>query len=360
MTIKDNEVAPDSFTANSANETRVIKTSIEGDPALGPLALLPGTWSNLRDASDEHNPSVNPLTGRGWNIIALPFHRSAGGPPYRLLMNQYNETLKFDFIDDDVPNRGIDLSIPANTDQKVAALDYTQHIHQISAEDDAGTELAGNAGDDIHHEPGFFLHMKEQTIQGFNIARLATIPHGNAVNAIGKAKEIIGPPSIPPLSALPVGATTFDIKDEVSQARAGSYLTPYKHYADVPFQGRLAGSGFPGFSPIDANALLNLGLNGFKDKVIKTTELVLDTDLMEAGIVNIPFIERQADAAFMRSTFWIMELDEEGPLGNPRLIMAYSQFISLDFFPRRDGRPGLIQWPHISINMMEKVALPSG
>ena len=140
--------------------------------------------------------------------------------------------------------------------------------------------------------------------------------------------------------------------------RGSGYLSPYKHFVDTPFTGVLS-PPFPGFQPLDANQLLNLGLDQIKDKVTKTTELVLDTDTMEAGISNIPFIERQADAALMRSTFWIMELDEVGPCGGPRLILAYSQFIFLDFFPRRDGREGLIRWPHISINFMEKIAMPS-
>jgi hypothetical protein len=60
----------------------------------------------------------------------------------------------------------------------------------------------------------------------------------------------------------------------------------------------------------------------------------------------------------MRATFWIMELDEKDEKGRPRLVLAYSQFIFLDFFNRFDGRPGLIRWPHISINMMEKIEWP--
>ena len=40
------------------------------------------------------------------------------------------------------------------------------------------------------------------------------------------------------------------------------------------------------------------------------------------------------------------------------MLLAYSQFIFLDFFARRDGRPGLIRWPHISINIMEKIEDP--
>jgi hypothetical protein len=51
-----------------------------------------------------------------------------------------------------------------------------------------------------------------------------------------------------------------------------------------------------------------------------------------------------------------MELDELTPAGTPRLILQYLQIVLLDFFPRRDGLPGLIRWPHVSINTMEKVA----
>jgi hypothetical protein len=96
--------------------------------------------------------------------------------------------------------------------------------------------------------------------------------------------------------------------------------------------------------------------------VVKTTILDFSTEDAEAGIVNIPFIERQADASQMRSVFWIMELDEPAPFagleGTNRLVLAYSQFLYLDFFPRFDGKPGLIRWPHISINMMEKIGPP--
>ena len=92
--------------------------------------------------------------------------------------------------------------------------------------------------------------------------------------------------------------------------------------------------------------------------LVRSCFLPIDTDELEAGIVYIPFIDRQADAAVMRSTFWIMELDEMDAHGQPRLVLAYSQFIFLDFFDRRDGKPGLIRWPHTSINMMEKIAEP--
>ena len=49
--------------------------------------------------------------------------------------------------------------------------------------------------------------MKDQTPtpNGFDIARLATIPHGDSATALGRAVEIEGPPTIPALSGFPEG-----------------------------------------------------------------------------------------------------------------------------------------------------------
>ncbi len=94
-------------------ENRTIEPAGAMNASLGPLALLPGTWANIRvndrrDGSPFFGNGGSPLHGRGWNLIALPFIRPQGGPPYRVLMNQYNEVLQFDVVDDKVPNRGID------------------------------------------------------------------------------------------------------------------------------------------------------------------------------------------------------------------------------------------------------------
>ena len=362
----------DDYKPHTATTKRNIHIAKRDDPELGPLKLLPGTWANIRPdhrmKTKEHpkgdpfkgdgtlqGKGQSPFDGRGWNLIALPFAEPNQFRNYRLLMNQYNEVLNFAFVDDQVPNRGITRPPQSqNADQKVAALDYTQMIKQIAADDIADSNgLAGGPELPIHHEPGFFLHMKEQQIEGIDIARLATIPHGNAANALGRSvPEADGPPNIGDLGGFPEGVSD-DIVQAVEDATSDrSYLFPYNRFTANPFKGVVAGAGFPGFSPQNANNLLQIGLPG---NVVKTTTLPLDTELMEGGIVNIPFIERQADAASMTSTFWIMELDEKDKNGDPRLILAYSQFIYLDFFPRRDGKPGLIRWPHISINMMEKI-----
>lgn len=349
---------------NKVLENRKIRIATMNDDALGPLKLLPGTWANIRpEFRDDSNfkgrgtlegTGESPFDGRGWNLIALPF----AGPDrnYRLLMNQYNEVLTFTKVDEAVPNRGIiknGTTEPA--DQKVAALDYEQTIAQIAAKDITASEFAGGPELPIHHEPGFFLHMKEQRIEEVDIARLATIPHGNAATSLGRSANFDGAPTVPEIDGFPIGITA-DIATAVAEATdPASYLFPYHEFANNPFKGVLEGTAFPGFNVAQANALLELGM---PNNVLRTTELHTDTTLLEGGIVNIPFVERQADAAEMRSTFWIMELDEPGLNGKPKLLLAYTQFIFLDFFPRFDGEEGLIRWPHISINMMEKIDEP--
>jgi hypothetical protein len=369
---------------NTAIEPREIRKATLSDDdakALGPLHHLPGTWANVRLEHRLTKPDgevdsfqsectlrgkgASEFDGRGWNLIALPFINDQGAP-YRILMNQYNEVLKFDHIDDNVPNRGIIENQQA--DQKVAALDYVQQIAQIASADNPASSAQIRGADlaAIHHEPGFFLHMKEQTIEGFNVARLATIPHGNAATAIGKAGEPTkGKPKIPALSSFPEGAIPIPdgedpeqfVADAVKKAEPGSYLFPYRFFLDNPFKGVLAcNADFPGFNTENSNNLLNF----LPDDIVSTTELPLNTDAREAGIRNIPFIEQEADASLMRSTFWIMQRSSLDKMGNPKLLLAYSQFISLDFFQRRDGVEGKIRWPHISINVMEKILDPEG
>jgi len=309
---------------------RRVELARPGDSDLGPLQLLPGTWKN--------HPN---LPGRGWNMIALPFAAAPGSPiDYRLLLNQYNEELKFTVVDKAVPNRGVKRNgVTTNTDQFVVTLDYEQVIQQVAAEDQPVSGLAGNPGIAIHHEPGLWLHMTNETDERSDIGRLGTIPHGDALLALGKGVVSAGPPTIPAINGLPIG---------VNQALNNPYLAPYDHFHTNPFLGL--------FDPTEPHLLLAAAT---PQNVVRTTTLSVSTKVETGGIVNIPFIVKQANAAEMISTFWIMELDAQGADGHPRLMMQYLQIVLLDFFPRRDGMPGLIRWPHVSINTMEKVAEPS-
>ncbi len=310
---------------------RHIEPAVTGDPDLGPFTLLPGIWANEPD-----------LPGRGWNMIALPFGPPQGAifrPPYRLLLNQYNEQLKFSLVDKAVPNRGIGPAasgVTPNADQLLVTLDYEQGIKQLVADDFPSSGLAGPPDLAIHHEPGLFLHMSDPLDEDVvDIARLATVPHGDSILGLGTAGTSDGAPAIPDINALPLGVDQ-DIE-------ANPYLRPYKHFHDNPFVNL--------FDPTDPTELLKVANQGVN--IVRTTKLEFDSTVATGGISNIPFIVRQANASEMKSTFWIQEIEE--PDGSTSLRLQYAQVVQLDFFARFDGGPGRIKWPHVSINTLVKV-----
>ena len=298
------------------------------DPRLGPLGLLPGRWSNEPD-----------LPGRGWNMIALPFATEPGSPlNYRLLVNQYNEELEFFLVDKGVPNRGIrrNGNVTVDSDQLLVAIDYEQEIRQIAADDFPKSDKAGGAKLAIHHEPGLWLHMLDQVTDGLDVARLASVPHGDSLLALGRSSSSTDPVVIPAVNGLPVG---------VPHDLTNPYLAPYEHFRVNKFQNL--------FDPTEPHLLLTQANQGVT--VTRTTKLEVDTAIDTGGIKNIPFIAKQANATSMKSTFWIHELKETDEQGRPRRRLQYLQVVMLDFFNRRDGLPGLISWPHVSINTMEWV-----
>ena len=175
-------------------------------------------------------------------------------------MNQYDEELRFTFVDDDVPNRGLIRPGNPDFDQFVVTLDYQQKIAQVAAEDRPHSGLAGAAQLPIHHEPGLWLYeknrrSKDDRINGdevteveLDVARLASIPHGNSVLALGRSERHSGMPPIPSVSGLPSGRFE-DVSTPDYDFRSDLYLEPFKHYIDKSFMGNVTVPGFPGFSP---------------------------------------------------------------------------------------------------------------
>lgn len=308
-------------------QARTTVVAQNGDQDLGALNLLPGLWKNLPG-----------LPGRGWNMIALPFAATPPAPNYRLLLNQYNEVLRFSLVSKAVPNRGVTKNgtTVVEADQFLVALDYEQSIAQVDAADFPDSGLAGGPGAAIHLEPGLWLQMANEAMDGVDIARLGTIPHGDSVLALGNSQILNGAPVIGDINSLPEG---------VAQSLTNPYLAPYLHFHEHPFKDQ--------FDPTLPNALLREANNGVR--IARTTVLSVDTAISTGGIVNIPFLQKQANPVSMRSTFWISELEEKDLNGKPKLRLQYSQVVMLNFFDRTDGLPGLISWPHVSINTMEKV-----
>lgn len=334
---------------------RTISTAEANDPALGPFTQLPGTWKNIAD-----------LAGHGWNMVALPFMQPGNNVapvkpgesgPFRLLLNQFDETLIFSTVDKGVPNRGAALAKAFDADQHLAALQYIQDVTQIAAADSPGTNDTpdtpkGKAG--IHHEPGLFLHLLSQTGGGPNIARMATIPHGDSVMALGYGVHTQGPPdfeNIGDFSPFPVGADPA--------LENNPYFAPYLKFRHAPFKGNVNVPGFPGFDPTNPLALLKGAIPPADVK--STTTLLFDTTLATGGIGNIPFVVKQANSVSMRAIFWIQELKALDAQHQPQFVLQYAQRVMLSFIPIGVGlgAGGDIQWPHISINTMKLTARPN-
>src|SRR6185312_10281122 len=202
-----------------------------GDPDLGPLTHLPGTWSGK---------------GKGFNMIALPYD-SNDLSQYRLLLNQYDEHLTFSLVDKAVPNRGLANAESEQNDQFIVALDYEQVVHQVAATDHPESGEAGAAGKAIHHEAGMLLHMLNAVSDGRNIARLATVPHGDTVRMLGFSSEHddVYPPtgvSAFRFRGLPLGV------DAQADNIDHFYLEPYKYFHQ---------NSFKGFDPLKPNDLLS-------------------------------------------------------------------------------------------------------
>jgi len=337
-----------------------VRLSSRGAPPpknLGPLEQLLGVWTGK---------------GTGWNMIALPFH-DAPPPPagfkFRVLMNQYDEELQFTFVDDDVPNRGLSRAGEIGFDQMVVTLDYQQKIAQVAAEDRPDSNgLAGPVGLPIHHEPGLWLYeknrrTKDDEIKGadvseveLDVARLASIPHGNSVLALGKSAIHNGMPEIPRISGLPSGRFE-DVLTPDYDFKSDPYLEPYLHYINNPFMGNVTVGGFPGFSPADMNEILRFANQGVN--IVRTTTLTVDSTRKSGGVSNVPFSVREAEPVSLKSTFWIQELADKDEHGKPKLRLQYSQVVMLHFFrPREDEFPERAVWPHISIATLEKTPAP--
>lgn len=149
--------------------TRYVLDNATVRKRLGPLRALSGTWE-----------------GRGFNLIARPDFRDKAN--LYLQLNQTHETLTITPIGSAIPNRGF-----GQDDIELFGLSYLQKIHD---------HYTGGA---LHLEPGLWITHPCTTYppecpppNGRIIARMASIPHGNAVLAQGNATSFTGAPTMPP------------------------------------------------------------------------------------------------------------------------------------------------------------------
>jgi hypothetical protein len=288
--------------------------------------------SSFRAVSSQHATAVNlgPLRnlsgfweGTGFNLIARPDFSGESPNGFFLELNMLRETIEFTTIGSPVFNRG-----SAQDDVAIYGVTY---LHRVT---DATN------GEALHIEPGVWLTIPPTTDPpaGPTIARLATIPHGNAVCTVGFTQEDDNPnelPTIPPANTVP-----FPIG---SQPPPPGTRNPYPEY-DLSAQTRFRTAPLPAEVTQalvdDPNSQLRVALEGHVLPHI--TRLITSADQAEIG--NIPFIVRNADAVSLESVFAIEAV--QGPLGQEYLQLQYSQTALLNF-------RGL-SFPHVTVGTLIK------
>jgi len=291
---------------------------------LGALAPLVGKWSNA--------PLQDPnLIATGWNTISVPGVSSE----FVFEVIPYTEILNFSPVVVQAGNRGP--VIDGNqVEQLIFGLLYEQQI--ISAcTTDTCKQRNFPAGTTIHAETGLFLNLGDPN-GGYSIARLATIPHGNSLLALGSSFSKDDP-----------GINFFDVASCVPTNLNGTPVSILGYTDPVT-----RAIQFPGiFDQKDPNTFLQSTLKSLVGggKLADMTVLQMSTTTPNAngGILNIPFIQTNVNATSMDATFWIENITG----GVVDQVLQYSQTINLVFPPTGQATP--IMWPHVTVNSLVKV-----
>jgi hypothetical protein len=293
--------------ADGASRTyRAVPSQRKTAVNLGPLRDLPGFWE-----------------GTGFSLIARPDFSGGNPNGFFLELNLLRETIEFTTIGSPVFNRG---SLQADI-----ALFGVSYLHRVT---DAGT------GEALHIEPGLWLTVPATTTPPAEagIARLATIPHGNAVCSVGFVEEVDldGIPAIPPANTVP-----FPIGSAPPPPGVNNPYPEYDLGVDTRFRSSPAPAGITQAAIDDPNVLLREALAG--QTLTHVTRLITSTT-PAGGIANIPFITSNADTLSLTSVFAIETV--QGPQDREYLQLQYSQTALLNF-------RGL-SFPHVTVGTLIK------
>jgi len=273
----------------------------------GNLTGLIGTWQGAN----------------GFNMISVPDQQ--GG--FQLLVEAYTEDLVIDAIPVTTPNRGLIVI------ENIPTLQYSTTIKELDN---------GAVGSIIHVEGGFWeLLQFPVRNDGFDIFRVASVPHGNAVEAMGVSSVTQGRPVIP---AALSGTPTGDVPD----------LNGYNDPFGFPLK-------FPNFIPASPNKTLEDYLDQQEAKgqvVVETVTLQVSTQ-NKGGIANISSIQRNATATEFDATFWIETVEDQATKQTFKQLQ-YSQRIMIEFPIKSDLSGQTICWPHINVNTLTLAQPVSG
>lgn len=274
------------------------------DEPLGPLAELLGTWAG----------------GEGWNLIAVP--DPSDKEPFLLKIAPYFETLTFKRLVQPIPNKG------SGKLQLVHGIEYSLTI----------ADKENNQP--LHAETGMWIIMDKPEDHDLPIARQTIVPHGNSILAMGNFSRNQGSPQIGDICTLPHN-DGFDLQACGVASNRNSYSEPY-FTAMEEFKGR-----FDVFNP---NATLRKAIK--EQEIVGTTTLAVSTK-QQGGLVNIPYIVKEADASLFESVFWIETVRSVNESGEATEFkqLQYSQNTLLDFLTS-PSTGETIRWPHVTINTL--------
>jgi hypothetical protein len=178
----------------------------------------------------------------------------------------------------------------------------------------------------LHLEPGIWLNIPATTDpkQAATVVRLATIPHGDSLVAQGSFTTVKGGPKIQAADATPL--------------KGGKPLTDVKYLQ--PFQTAKLPKGIPDGSIADPNLALTQAIDG---QEFEKTVVIEISSAPKGGVVNIPFVDSNANATRVSAIFWIETVKHKGGV---HLQLQYTQTVILNFLG--------IDWPHISVATLVK------
>jgi hypothetical protein len=284
---------------------------------LGLLHNLPGHW-----------------TGKGFNMIARPARQgNPANPTFFLELNGTQETLEFTTIGGDIPNRG--------EIEPTALLHGVHYLQTVSDCEDNSF---------IHKEPGLWIHVpKTAENTSDTYVRHATIPHGNSLAAQSTFfTTVAGGPHIEPVDSFPFPLTDpipplNDVKHKT--IADPKYVGPY---LNDPLPPECMPKGLNAAQTIkDPTEVLRAQIRG--QTIVETVVIAISTAPLEfGGIVNIPFLVKNANATQMDAIFWIEKVKNPTYPDREFMQLQYVQRVILDF----DN----IHWPHVSVATLAKAA----
>jgi hypothetical protein len=331
------------------------------DITMVPIPPIPPN-GGLADALAQTATAVTPLrkllpgkwVGSGFNLIFRPLvnqtdpDNPVAGAETFLELNLTHDTLEFTAIPGDIPNRGLF--------QRDITLHGVTYLQQIS---DANVKQNGKPAG-IHIEPGLWIDVEATTEPQVpaSVARLATIPHGTALTAVGTATTEAAQPAIPSAALDP---TPFLIGNPQSLVTLFHQLMTLGDAQTQPRRSPVSDTA--GLNPkivFDPRIVLREFIKG-KQFRGSTTRLQVSTasggnpaPIPGGGVSDIGFLDgtpepanapkpdndENARVAAMDATFWISTFVTGNPPKTTHLLQ-YEQLVLLNF--------NSLSWPHITV-----------